>query len=165
MQFEVNTHRFEPYKNFKFRVKWAGRYVAGVSKCGALKRVTESVAHREGGYAAATPTSPGQTTYDPVSLERGVTHDKDFEDWANQVYSPASDKSVSLKDYKKDVTIELLNLQGKVVKAYILRNSWVTEYQALPELDANASAYAIELLTLAYEGFERDEDVVEEAET
>ncbi len=165
MQFAVNSHRFEPYKNFKFRVKWDGRYVAGVSKCGALKRVTEAVAYREGGDLSSQRNTPGQTTYDAVALERGVTYDTEFEKWANMVYSTESDASVSLKDYKKLITIELLNLQGKVVKSYKLHNAWVTEYQALPELDASASAYAIELLTIQYEGWERDEAVVEEMET
>ena len=86
-QFTVNAHRFDPYKNFKFRVKWDGRYVAGVSKVGALKRTTEVVEHREGGDPSTGRKSPGRTKFEAITLERGVTHDNEFEHWANKVWN------------------------------------------------------------------------------
>ena len=84
-QFTVNPERFDPYKNFKFRVKWDGRYVAGVSKVGGLKRTTEVVKHREGGDPSSSRKSPGRTEYEAITLERGVTHDVEFEKWANKI--------------------------------------------------------------------------------
>jgi phage tail-like protein len=164
-QFTVNTHRFDPYKNMKFRVKWDGRYVAGVSKVSALKRSTEPVTHREGGDPSLQRVSPSTFKHEPITLERGVTHDKEFEVWANKVWSTDGDAAVSLKDFRKDIIIELLNEQGKVALAYKVFRCWVSEYQALPELDANAHAIAIQTIVLQNEGWERDTDVPEPTET
>jgi len=165
MQFAVNTHRFDPYKNFKFRVKWDGRSIAGISKVSSLRRRTEVVEHRDGGDPSTSRSSPGTTSYDQIVLERGVTHDTEFEAWANLVHNVEGDAAMSLKNFRKDITIELLNLQGSVVKAYKLYRCWVSEYQALPELDAKDHGVAIERLVLQTEGWERDEAVVEPAET
>ncbi len=164
-QFTVNVQRFDPYKNFKFRIKWDGRYVAGVSKISALKRTTDVVEHREGGDPSTPRKSPGQTKHEAVTLERGVTHDPEFENWANMVYNPEGDVLISLKNFRKDIIIELLNEQGTVVKAYKVFRCWVSEYQALPELDSSANATAIETMVLQNEGWERDREVAEKAET
>ena len=165
-QFSVNPERFDPYKNFKFRVKWDGRYVAGVSKVSALKRTTETVEHREGGDPSMSRKSPGRTKYEPITLERGVTHDLEFERWANKVWNFGSGlgSEVSLKDFRKNVIIELYNEAGQLVIAYKVFRAWVSEYQALPDLDANANAVAIQTLKLENEGWERDLDVVEPSE-
>jgi phage tail-like protein len=164
-QFTVNTHRFDPYKNFKFRLKWDGRYVAGVSKVSALKRSMEPVLHREGGDPSVQRVSPSVIKHEPLTLERGVTHDLDFEAWANLVYNTDGDAAISLKNFRKDITIELLNEQGSVALAYKVFRCWVSEYQALPELDANAHAIAIQHIILQNEGWERDVDVPEPTET
>jgi phage tail-like protein len=163
--FTVNTHRFDPYKSFKFRVKWDGRYVAGISKVTALKRSTEPVSHREGGDPSTPRVSPSAWKFEPVTLERGVTHDLDFEAWANLVYSTDGDAAISLRNFRKDVIIELLNEQGEKVKAYNVYRCWVSEYTTLPDLDANANAIAIESMVLQNEGWERDEAVTEPTET
>jgi phage tail-like protein len=164
-QFNVNTHRFNPYPNFKFRIKWDGRYVAGVSKVSALKRTTEPVTHREGGDPSTARVSPSVWKFEPITLERGVTHDVEFENWANLVYSTEGDAAISLKDFRKDIILELLNEQGTVAKAYKVYRCWVSEYQALPEVDANANAVAIESMVLQNEGWERDVAVPEPTET
>ena len=165
-QFAVNTHRFDPYKNFKFRLKWDGRYVAGVAKCGALKRSTEVVEHREGGDPSTSRKSPGRTKYEAITLERGVTHDVEFEAWANKVWHVGAGlgAEVSLKDFRKDVILEVYNEAGQVVLAYKIYRCWVSEFQALPDLDANANAIAIQTLKLENEGWERDLDVAEPSE-
>jgi phage tail-like protein len=162
-QFSVNTTRFDPYKNFKFRVKWDGRYVAGVSKVGALKRTTEVVRHREGGDPSSSRKSPGRTEYEPITLERGVTHDLDFEAWARKVWNFGAGlgAETSLEDFRKNITIEVLNEAGQVALAYNIHRCWVSEFQALPDLDANANAVAIQTLKLENEGWERDPAVVE----
>lgn len=163
-QFSVNANRFDPYKNFKFRVKWDGRYVAGVSKVTALKRTTEVVEHREGGDPSSGRKSPGRTKYEPITLERGVTHDTAFETWVNKVWNFQSSTEVSLADFRKDVIIDLFNEAGQKVISYKVFRCWVSEYQALPDLDANANAVAIQTLKLENEGWERDVDVAEPAE-
>ena len=165
-EFTVNTERYDPYKNFKFRVKWDGKYVAGVSKVGGLSRKTEVIKHREGGDPNGSRSSPGQTSYDPITLERGVTHDEEFEKWANKVwtYGNALGEEVSLKDFRKPITIELMNEAGQIVIAYKVYRCWVSEYKALPELDASANAVAIQSITLENEGWERDTDVTEPTE-
>ncbi|MDX1437191.1 MAG: phage tail protein [Anaerolineales bacterium] len=163
-EFTVNTHRFDPYKNFKFRIKWDGKYVAGVSKISPLKRTTEVVTHREGGSPSTSRISPGLTKFEPITLERGLTHDSEFEDWANLVYSMGGDSEISLKNFRKDIIIELFNEAGQLVKAYRVYRCWVSEYQALPEMDANTNATAIELIVLQNEGWERDLDVPEPTE-
>lgn len=162
-QFIVNTERFDPYKNFKFRVKVDGRYVAGVSKVGALKRSTEVIKHREGGDPSTSRKMPGQTEYDAIMLERGVTHDRDFEQWANKVWNHGSalGSEVSLKDFRKDIIIEVYNEAGQLAIAYKAYRCWVSEFTALPELDASGNAVAIQSIKLENEGFERDYDVVE----
>lgn len=165
MQFSVNTTRIDPYKNFKFRVKWDGQTVAGVSKVSALKRTTEVVSHREGGDISTPRHSPASSKFEAITLERGITFAPEFEAWANLVYSTQGDGAVSLANFRKDITIELLNLQATVVKRYNVFRCWVSEYTALPELDANANAIAFETIVLQNEGFERDEAVSEVAET
>lgn len=165
-QFSVNAQRFDPYKNFKFRVKWDGKYVAGISKVGALKRSTEPIPHREGGDPSTQRQSPGKTKYEPIMLERGVTHDKEFEQWANKVWNYGSGlgAEVSLKDFRKDIIIELLNEAGQVAIAYKVFRCWVSEFTAMPELDANGNAVAIQSIQLQNEGWERDYDVTEPTE-
>ncbi len=165
-QFSVNTHRFDPYKNFKFRVKWDGRYVAGVSKVSALKRTTEVVTHREGGDPSSSRKSPGRSEYEAITLERGVTHDTEFEKWANKVWNYGSGlgAEVSLKDFRKDIIIEVYNEAGQLALAYKVYRCWVSEFQSLSDLDANANAVAIQTLKLENEGWERDYEVGEPTE-
>ena len=165
-QFSVNAHRFDPYKNFKFRVKWDGRYVAGISKVGALKRTTEMVEHREGGDPSTSRKSPGRSSFEAITLERGVTHDPEFEQWANKVWNFGSGlgSEVSLKDFRKDIIIEVYNEAGQLALAYKVYRCWVSEFQAFPEMDANANAIAIQTIKLENEGWERDYDVTEPSE-
>jgi phage tail-like protein len=162
-QFSVNAQRFDPYKNFKFRVKWDGKYVAGASKVGMLKRTTEVVKHREGGDPSTSRKSPGRTEYEPITIERGVTHDTEFEKWANKIHNFGAGlgAETSLKDFRKDITIELYNEAGQLAIAYKVYRCWVSEFQALPDLDANANAVAIQHLKLENEGWERDTAVTE----
>ena len=163
--FTVNSHRLDPYKNFKFRVRWDGKHIAAISKVSALKRTTEPVKYRGGADQSIFRLSPGLTSYEPITLERGITHDKEFENWANLVYNQDGDAAISLKDYKKDITIDLINLQGVMVMSFRVYRCWVSEYQSLPELDANGSCTAFEKIVLQHEGWERDEDVKEPSET
>jgi phage tail-like protein len=165
-QFTVNPTRFDPYKDFKFRVKWDGGYVAGISTVCALKRATEVVAHREGGDPNISRISPGESKYEPVTLERGVTHDTDFEAWANKVFcvGAAARAETSLKDFRKDVVIEPYNEAGQLALAYKVFRCWPSQYQALPDLDAAASAIAIESVVLENEGWARDTSVPEPSE-
>lgn len=165
-QFSVNAQRFDPYKNFKFRVKWDGRFVAGISKVSALKRSTEVVEHREGGDPSTSRKSPGRTKFEAITLERGVTHDAEFEKWANKVWNFGSGlgAEVSLKDFRKDLIIDVYNESGQLVLAYKVYRAWVSEFQAIPDLDANANAVAIQHLKLENEGWERDYDISEPSE-
>jgi phage tail-like protein len=168
--FTVNASRIDPYKNFKFRVKWDNRYVAGVSKVGALKRTTEVVKHRDGGDPSSSHKSPGRTEFEAITLERGVTHDADFEKWANKVWdyqnsqANSADKEVSLQDFRKNVIIDVFNEAGQKVLSYQVYRCWVSEFQALPDLDANANAVAIQHLKLENEGWDRDATVAEPSE-
>ncbi|MHB8595740.1 MAG: phage tail protein [Ktedonobacteraceae bacterium] len=165
-EFTVNTQRFDPYKNFKFQVKWDGRYVAGISKVGMLKRTTEVVKHREGGDPSSSRKSPGRTEYDAITLERGVTHDPEFEQWANKVWNYGAGLGVetSLQDFRKNIIIEVYNEAGQKVIAYNVYRCWVSEFQSLPDLDANANAVAIQHIKLENEGWERDQSVNEPTE-
>ena len=165
-EFTVNPSRFDPYKNYKFRVKWDGKYVAGVSKVSALKRTTEVVKHRDGGDPSTSRKSPGRTEYEPITLERGVTHDVEFEAWASKVWHLGGGlgSEASLKDFRKDITIDVYNEAGQLALSYNVFRCWVSEYQALPDLDANANAVAIQHIKLENEGWERDYDVTEPTE-
>lgn len=163
-QFTVNADRIDPYRNFKFHVLWDQRIVAGISKVGMLKRSTEVVSHREGNDISTPRHSPGRTSFEAISMERGVSFDPEFVHWANLVYSTEGDGAVSLANFRKNVTINLMNLQGVVVRSYRVFRCWPSEFTALPELDANANAIAIQSLTLQNEGWELDESVVEQAE-
>lgn len=165
-QFTVNARRFDPYKNFKFRVKWDGRYVAGVSKVSALKRTTEVVEHRSGGDNSASRKSPGRTKYEAITLERGVTHDLDFEQWANKVWNHAGGPGAetSLQDFRKDIILDVFNEAGQIVLSYQVYRCWVSEFTAIPDLDANANAVAIQSLKLETEGWTRDTSVAEPQE-
>jgi phage tail-like protein len=166
MEFSVNAERFFPYPNFKYLVKWDGRYVAGVSKVSALKWTTEVIKHRVGGDPSSSRKSPGRTEYEAITLERGVTHDKEFEQWANKVWNfgAGGGAEVSLKDFRKDIILELYNEAGQKVIAYKIYRCWVSEFQSLPDLDANANAVAIQQIKLENEGWERDVEVQEPTE-
>ncbi|MCP5048734.1 MAG: phage tail protein [bacterium] len=163
-KFTVNSERFDPYRNFKFKIKWGGKYVAGLNKCSALKKTTESVDWREGGDPSTSHKLPGKTSYEGITLEAGVTHDTTFEKWANAVNNFQGDSDMSLKNFRKDVTIDVFNLQGKKVLSYNVYGCWVSEYQALPELDASGNAVMIQTLKLENEGWERDTSVKEPKE-
>jgi len=166
VQFSVNASRFDPYKNYKFRLKWDGKFVAGLSKMSALKRTTEVVTHREGGDPSSSRKSPGRSEYEAITLERGVTHDLEFENWSKKVwnYGGGLGSESSLKDFRKDLVIEVYNEAGQRVLAYKVYRCWVSEYQALPELDANTNAIAIQTIKLENAGWERDESVIEPTE-
>jgi phage tail-like protein len=165
-QFTVNAHRLDAYKNFKFLVMWDGRIVAGVSRVSALVRNTDVIEYRVGGEPSVVRKMPGRTTFEPITLERGVTHDIEFERWAAKVWNidGGLGQEVSLRDFRKDLRLLLLNEAGQVVKAWRIYRCWVSSYQALPDLDANSNGVAIEAITLQNEGWERDPDVVEPAE-
>ncbi|MCG8686503.1 MAG: phage tail protein [Desulfobacterales bacterium] len=165
-QFSVNVNRFDPYKNFKFRIKWDGKYVAGISKVSGLKRTTEVVKHREGGDPSTSRKSPGRTEYEAITLERGVTHDVSFEQWVSKVWNHGSGlgSEVSLADFRKDIVLEMYNESGQLVISYHIYRCWPSEYQPLPDLDANANAVAIQTLKLECEGWERDYAVTEPTE-
>ena len=165
-QFTVNSQRFDPYKNFKFRIKWDGKYVAGVSKCSALKRTTEVVKHREGGDPSSSRKSPGRTEYEAVTMERGVTHDPEFELWAGKVWQVGAGlgSEVSLKDFRKDIILEVYNEAGQLAITYHLFRCWVSEYQATADFDGNANVVLLQHLKLENEGWERDLAVTEPTE-
>ena len=164
-KFTVNTHRFDPYRNFKFRVKIDTDYVAGLSKCSALRRNTEIITWREGGDPSFSRQLPGKTVYEPVTLEAGVTHDPTFETFANLVHNYEGDAAASLKNFRKDLILDVFNEAGTKVISYQLFRCWVSEYQALPELDAGANAVAIQTIKIAHEGWRRDPNVVEQPES
>lgn len=164
-KFTVNAQRFDPYRNFKFRIKWDGQYVAGLSKCSALKKTTEMVEWREGGDPSSTHKLPGKTKYDPITLTAGVTHDTAFEDWASLVNNYQGDAAMSLKNFRKDIVIDVFNEAGQKAISYKVYRCWVAEYQALPELDAGGNAVMIQTIKLENEGWERDTAVTEPTET
>jgi phage tail-like protein len=165
-EFPINPSRFDPYKDFKFRVKWDGQYVAGVSRISALRRTTEVVEYREGGDPSVSRKSPGLTQFDAITLERGVTQDTAFEAWANKVWklgvAPGSESA--LADFRKDVIVEFFNEAGQLVLRYNVHRAWVSEYVALPDLDAQTSGVAIQSITLVHEGWERDTSISEPKE-
>ena len=166
-KFTVNTTRIDPYKNFKFLVRFEGNMtpVAAVSKVSPLKRTTEVVSHREGGDVSTPRHSPGTSKFEAITLSRGVTFDLEFEAWANLVYSTEGDAAVSLKNFRRNLIIDVLNEQGVKVKSYRVFRCWVSEYTSIPELDSNANATMIESVVIQNEGWERDANVVEVAET
>ena len=164
--FTVNVHRFDPYKQFKFRVKWDGRYISGITKVSGLHRETEVIANREGTEPSIMRKSPGQTVYKPIFLERGRTHDTEFEKWANKVYSFGSGagSESSLKDFRKDIIIELYNEAGQLVMAWKVYRCWPSKYSPLNQFNANSTEVGIESLVLEHEGWERDYEVREPVE-
>lgn len=164
--FPANPKRRDPYKNFKFRLKWDGKFVYGCSKCTGLKRMTEVVEHRSGGDPSTSNKSPGRTKYEAITLERGLTQDRAFHDWAGLVWNfgSALGSEVSLANFRKDIYLEFYNEAGQLVMAYRIYRCWVSEYQAMPDLDANANAIAVEHIKLEMEGFERDMSVTEPSE-
>jgi phage tail-like protein len=165
-EFTVNAQRFDPYKNFKFLVVWDGRVVAGVSKISPLKRTTEVVKHRNGGDPSSPHKSPGRSEFEAITLERWVTHDPEFDRWANKIFLVGAGQGAeaSLRDFRKDIVIQLLNEAGQVAVAYKVYRCWVSEYQIVGELDANANAVAIQSLKLENEGWLRDYEVPEPQE-
>ena len=163
-KFTVNPNRYDPYRNFKFRIKIDNVYVAGLNKCTALKKTTEMVEWREGGDPSTTHKLPGKTKYDPITLTAGVSHDSTFEDWANLVNNFQGDAATSLKNFRKDIIIDVFNEADQKVLSYHIFRCWVSEFQTLPDLDASANAVMIQTVKLENEGWERDKSVVEPVE-
>ena len=164
--FPANPQRLDPYKNFKFRLKWDGVYVAAVSKVSVFKRTTEVISHRDGGDMSLAHKSPGRNNFEAISLDRGITQDMNFNNWAGLVwnYGAGLGSEVSLANFRKNIYLEVYNEAGQLVIAYKIFRCWVSEYQALPDLDANANAIAIEHIKLENEGWERDLSVTEPTE-
>jgi phage tail-like protein len=163
--FPSNPAPIDPYKNFNFRVKWDGVYIPGVSRISALVRTTEVVEYREGGDPNTSHKSPGRTKYESINLERGVTDDTSFENWAGLVWNfGAGLGSEEAGDFRKDIAIEFYNEAGQLVRAYKVYRCWPSVYQALPDLDAGGNAIAIEHIKLENEGWERDTSVKEPTE-
>ena len=148
----------DPYENFRFKVNWDGRYVAGVSKVGGLRRTTDVVEYREGGNFGATVKFAGRTKYEAITLERGVTQDRAFEEWANSVVKFGT--GVGLPNFRKDIRIDVFDETGRTVLSYHVFRCWVSEYQAISDLDANADGVLIEMIKLENEGWERDASLV-----
>ena len=164
--FPVNAHRFDPYRTFKFEVLIEGKAVAGLRKMTPLKKTTEAVGWRTAGDPTHERRLPGATKYDPITLEQGLTHDPVFEEWANLVNNIQGDSGMSLKAFRKDITINVMNLQGKIAMSYKVYRAWVSEYQALPDLDAGTTnKVGIQTIKLEHEGWERDVGVAEPAES
>lgn len=164
--FPVNAHRYDPYRTFKFQVLIDGKPVAGLRKMTALKKTTEAVGWRTAGDPTHERRLPGATKYEPITLEQGLTHDPVFEQWANLVNNIQGDSAMSLKNFRKDIVINVLNLQGKVAMSYKVYRAWVSEYQAVPDLDAGATTVVgIQHVKLEHEGWERDTAVAEPAES
>jgi len=165
--FPANAHRHDPYRTFKFQVVIAGKVVAGLTKMGALKRTTEAVKWRSAGDPSYQRVMPGGSSFEAVSLEQGLSHDPVFAEWANSVNNVADgDAGMSLAKYRREVVINVLNLQGVPAISYQLRRAWVSEFTALPEFDANnMNTIGIQTITLQHEGFVRDDAVAEPAET
>jgi phage tail-like protein len=164
--FTVNPTRFDPYKGFKFRIRWDGRHVAGVSRISPLKRSTHVVLHRDGGDASRPRKSPGLTSWEPLALERGRTHDTAFEEWASKLWphqgGPGTE--MSLADFRKDIDVELYNEAGQLVMSFRVYRCWPSQYVALGELQADDSSTAFESIVLEHEGWERDTAVTEPTE-
>lgn len=165
-QFPVNTDRFIPYSSYLFVVYFdkSTTPVAGVSKVTGMKRSIDPIEYKEGGYALSRK-GPGRAKFEPITLERGITHDPDFEDWANA--AQVLDNSVpvrSLKALRKTLRIELLSEQGKAVHRYFIYRCWVSEFQGLPDLDAGQNAIAIEHIKVENEGWEHDRTLMEPPE-
>jgi phage tail-like protein len=159
----ATTNRFDPFHNYRFRVKWDGQYVAGMTKMGALKRTTEMVEFREAGENIVSRKLPGKSSFQAVSLEAGITYDTAFEDWANLVNDFASHSITSIGEFRKNITVDVFNEAGIKALSYNLYRAWVSEYQALPDLDSSANAVAITTIKLEFEWFERDLAVHEPA--
>jgi len=164
--FTVNVNRFDPYKAYRFLVYLGTSTtpVAGVSKVGGMKRSSDVIEYKQGGDAI-TRKGLGRTKYEAITLERGVTFDNTFEQWANaaQVLDKGS-ASQSLKNLRQEVRIELLNEEGQAVMRYLVHRAWVSEFQALPDLDAGSNSVALEHIKLENEGWERDLSLTEQPE-
>lgn len=160
----TRASRFDPYKNFKFQVIWDGRVVAGISRISGLKRTTDVVQQRDGGAAISTRQMPGRTGYEAITLERGITHDSAFEDWANIAAHSDPTSATGPTEFRKEVSIELHTESGTLLRSYKIHRAWVSEYVVLVDLDAQANAVAIEQVKLEHEGWERDSSVVEPVE-
>jgi phage tail-like protein len=163
-KFTANPQRFDPYRNFKFKLKIDNLYVAGLNKCSALKKTTEKVDWYESGDQSTAHRLPGKTSYDAITLTAGVTHDTAFEEWANQVNNFQGEAAMSLKNFRKNLTIEVYNEAGQLAIAYHVFRCWVSEYQALPELDAGGNAVMLQTIKLENEGWQRDPAVQEPTE-
>ena len=164
--FPANAHRHDPYRTFKFQVLIDGQPVAGLRKMGALKKTTEAVDWRTGGDPTHVRKLPGGTKYEAITLEQGLTHDPVFEQWANLVNNIDGDSAMSLVNFRKDIVINVMNLQGTVAMSYQVKRAWVSEYQALPEFDAGTTnTVGIQTIKLEHEGWDRDESVSEPTET
>lgn len=159
--FPANTHRHDPYRNFKFQVLIDGQPVASLSKVSALHKKTEVIEYRTGGDPTHTLKAPGRTEYMPITLEQGLSHDPVFEQWANLVNNIDGDAAMSLVNFRKDIVINVLNLQGSVAISYTVKRAWVSEYVALPVLESNDCAVAIQKIVIQNEGWDRDEATAE----
>lgn len=164
--FATDPRRFEPYRNFKFRVKWQGRFVAGFSTVSSLWPSIAVTKRGECDVPSTIRKSPGSTKFEPITLERGLTHDPEFERWAYKVWDFGAELAgaASDTDFRKDIMIGLYNEVGQLEMAWNVCRCWVSEFQAMPDIAANANTVAIAHIRLENEGWERDLGLVGSAD-
>jgi len=148
----------DPGRNFRFRVKWNDRYAAGFADASPLPVDLKSPRRRESGGPPPAIGPEGQGTPFFINLDRGLAFDLSFEQWISMVrcYGPATGKGSLLVEYKRPLTIEMSDEDGKVVRTYHLSRCWVTEYTAFPKPDALSTEIAIEHLRLGFDAWKQD---------
>jgi phage tail-like protein len=154
----ARASQFDPYRKFKFKIKIGGQVVAGLTKCSALTVSVESKEFRAGDMDSFKQKMPGMVSFEPITLEQGVTNDKTFEAWAtamsNYLGNKGSDSQKTPNDFRKEIDIEIFNLNNERVKAYRVYQCWVSKYVAVPDLDANSADVMIQTVTLENEGIQ-----------
>ena len=83
------------YAHMRYRVRWDGRYVAGVNHVSGLLRGLPGGRRADGQPALPPSVAPTPTHWLPVVLERGLTRDAEFVAWAaRQAASPRAQASI-----------------------------------------------------------------------
>ena len=180
-----STLATDPVRNFRFLVTFqpqdtsntglnkGTQFTMGFTSVSGLAVTTDSIPYREGGYNTTVHQIPGQTSFTPLTLQRGVMLGTPGNwDWMKQLFATVQGGGSTLganKNFRCDLEIQVLQhpvagavgdvaqdavaAAPEVAMRFKVYNAWPTTV-AYSDLNAGDNALYVEQMSLVHEGFD-----------
>jgi phage tail-like protein len=147
---------YDPYRKFKFLVKWNNAVVMAVHKVSSITKSIDPIDWRTGGDSNFSAKVPGLTKWEPITLERGLSADTAFQEWmvlVNKYTKAGLGADEAVHAFRKNLNIEMYSLQNELVMTINVYNAWPSKL-TIADFDAKANELAIEHMELQNEGWD-----------